>query len=171
MNGGVNRARRIVLGIAIVACATIAMADPWDDDPDLAARDEDYAAGRRAGERKEWTEAARLLKRAEVRHPEHADLQNMLGYVYRNMQRYELAFRHYKRALELDPRHRGAHEYIGEAYLLTGDLAAAEGHLRALKEICLLPCDEMKDLERAIAAYRSDNQRRAEQSQPRPTPR
>jgi len=26
------------------------------------------------------------------------------------------AFEHYERALKLNPRHRGAHEYVGEAY-------------------------------------------------------
>ena len=32
---------------------------------------------------------------------------------------------------------------------MTGDLAGAERHLAALKEICLLPCEGLKDLERA----------------------
>jgi hypothetical protein len=58
------------------------------------------------------------------------------------------AFAHYKRALELNPRHRGAHEYVGEAYLLVGALAKAEEHLAALQRICLLPCEELADLER-----------------------
>jgi Flp pilus assembly protein TadD len=79
----------------------------------------------------------------------------MLGYSYRNLKQYDLAFRHYKRAIELDPRHRGAHEYIGEAYLLTGDLANAEKHVAALRDICLLPCEELTDLERAVAEYRA----------------
>ncbi len=95
--------------------------------------------------------AVRWFERAEKRHP---DLQNILGFWYRNLQQYDLAFKHYKRALALDPRHRGAHEYIGETYLLTGDLAGAQKHLAALKAICLLPCDEMQDLEGAIARYR-----------------
>jgi tetratricopeptide (TPR) repeat protein len=64
-----------------------------------------------------------LYQRAEKRNPDHADLQNNLGFAYRNLKQYDLAFKHYKRAIELDPRHRGAHEYIGEAYLMTGDLA------------------------------------------------
>ena len=90
-----------------------------------------------------------------MRHPDHADLQNILGYSYRNLKQYDLAFKHYKRAIEIDPRHRGAHEYIGETYLMTGDPAGAERHLVELRKICLLPCDELKDLERAIADYRS----------------
>jgi Flp pilus assembly protein TadD len=150
---------RATLLCAAIAAGAIAAADPYEADPDLAARDEDYAAGERAVEKKEWAEAVRLFQRAEMRHPDEADLQNMLGYSYRNLKQYDLAFRHYKRAIEIDPRHRGAHEYIGETYLLIGDLAGAEKHLAALKEICLLPCDELRDLERAIAEYQAKPRR------------
>ena len=97
----------------------------------------------------------RRFKVAERRHPEQADLQNILGFAHRNLKQYDLAFIHYKRAIEIEPRHRGAHEYIGETYLLTGDLASAEKHLDALRQICLLPCDELQDLERAVARYRT----------------
>ena len=144
-----------LLCAAIAALSPIAAADPDEADPDLATRDEHYAAGKRAVAKKDWAEAARLFKQAEMRHPDHADLHNSLGYSYRNLEQYELAFKHYRRAIELDPRHRGAHEYIGEAYLMTGDPAGAERHLAALKAICLLPCEELTDLERAIAQYRA----------------
>lgn len=155
MNWFAGPVRAALLAAAIAALAPVAAADPYEADPDLAARDEDYAAGKRAAEKRDWVEAARLFERAERRHPDHADLQNILGFTYRNLERYPLALRHYRRAIELDPRHRGAHEYIGETYLMLGDAAAAERHLAALREICLLPCDELIDLERAIAGYRS----------------
>ena len=142
-----------LLCAAIAAFAPVAAADPEDADPDLAKRDEDYAAGKRAAESKNWAQAVPLYQRAEKRNPDHADLQNNLGFAYRNLKQYDLAFKHYKRAIELDPRHRGAHEYIGEAYLLVGDLPGAEKHLAALREICLLPCEELKDLERAVAEF------------------
>ena len=147
-------AKASVLCAAITALAPIAAADPDDADPDLAKRDADYAEGKRAADSKDWPTAVRLYERAEQRNPDHADLQNNLGYAYRNLKQYDLAFKHYNRAIEIDPRHRGAHEYIGEAYLLTGDLAGAEKHLAALRQICLLPCEELKDLERAVAQYR-----------------
>jgi tetratricopeptide (TPR) repeat protein len=152
----VSRLVRLSLVCAAIAVLpTIAAADPDDADPDLAKRDDDYAAARRAADSKHWADAVRLYERAEKRYPDHADLQNNLGFAYRNLKQYDLAFKHYDRALEIDPRHRGAHEYIGEAYLMTGDLASAEKHLAALREICLLPCEELTDLEREIAEYRN----------------
>ncbi len=66
----------------------------------------------------------------------------------------ELAFKHYQRALQLDPRHRGAHEYMGEAYLIVNNLAKAQEHLAALQRICLIPCEEYEDLKKAVADYR-----------------
>src|SRR5262249_59583319 len=91
---------------------------------------------------------------AALRDTRNADIQNYLGYAYRQTGRLELAFKHYERALQLDPRHRGAHEYIGEAYLMVNDLPKAEEHLTALKKICLLSCEEYRDLRKAIAEYR-----------------
>ncbi len=56
--------------------------------------------------------------------------------------------------LKLNPRHRGAHEYLGEAYLMIRNPAKAEEHLAALRSICLLPCAEYGDLEKKLAEYR-----------------
>jgi Flp pilus assembly protein TadD len=131
-----------------------AHADATETDPDLAHTDKDYAAGKKAIDAKHWEEAIARLQKAEVRHPDHADLQNYLGYAYRNQKQFDAAFKHYERALELEPRHRGAHEYIGELYLMVGDVPNAEKHLKALRAICLLPCEELSDLEGAFAKYR-----------------
>jgi lipoprotein NlpI len=60
---------------------------------------------------------------------------------------------HYQQAVTLNPRHRSAHEHLGEAYLVQGDLAKAKEHLAALGQICLIPCGEYDDLKRAIAEY------------------
>jgi Flp pilus assembly protein TadD len=137
-----------------IGTTPLAHADAYEADPNLAKRDADYAAASAAIQRKDWPEAIRLLQRTAMRQPDDADVQNLLGYSFRNLGQLEPAFAHYKRALALDPRHRGAHEYLGETYLLAGDLAGAQRHLAALRQICLLPCAELTDLERAIAAYR-----------------
>jgi tetratricopeptide (TPR) repeat protein len=144
----------LVVACALGAFAPCALADPEETDPDLAKRDADYAAGVAAVKARNWSEAVAKLKIAERRNPDSADLHNFLGFAYRNLKQYEPAFTHYKRALAIDPRHRGAHEYIGEAYLMTGDLASAEQHVALLKGICLLGCEELADLEKAIGEYK-----------------
>ena len=148
---------------ALAACLVLssslltgsAMADPTEDMPAAAARDADYAAGKAAMDKKDWAAAASFFEKAAVRHPDNADLQNYLGYSYRNLKKMDLALEHYKRSIALNPRHRGAHEYIGEAYLLLNDLPSAEKHVAELRRICLLRCEELVDLEKAVAQYRA----------------
>jgi hypothetical protein len=145
-------ARRAVL--AVLLCAGLAAhADPYEFE-DTGARDPDFAAGKVAMEKKDWKEAVKRFHQTALREPDNADVHNFLGFAYRNLQQLDVAFKHYKRAIELNPRHRGAHEYIGEAYLIVNDLPNAEKHLAALREICLLPCEELADLEKAVRQYR-----------------
>jgi Flp pilus assembly protein TadD len=138
--------------IALALWATLAVGAPNDDDESL---DPDYAKGKAAIVAKDWNAAIASLSSAALRDTRNADIQNYLGYAYRNTGQLDLAFRHYARALELNPRHRGAHEYAGEAYLLTSNLAKAEEHLAALRRICVIPCEEYADLEKAVAEYRA----------------
>jgi len=76
----------------------------------------------------------------------------LLGFAYRNPER---AFDHYCEALRLNPEHRGAHEYIGEAYLAAENPAKAEEHLRLLDRLCQSPCGEQADLRKAIEDYKA----------------
>jgi tetratricopeptide (TPR) repeat protein len=140
----------------VVALAGRALAAPSADEADAAlASDEDYRAGLAARKAGQFETALARQRNALVRFPDSADLHNELGYAYRKLGQLEKSFEHYRRALAIDPRHRSAHEYIGEAYLMSGNVAAAERHLAALREICLLPCEEMEDLQKAIAEYRA----------------
>ena len=111
----------------------------------------DYQAGLEAIKSSDWKKAIANLNVALVAEPTNADLENWLGYAYRHEGRYNDALEHYRAALHLNPKHRGAHEYIGETYLLTGNKAKAREHLATIEKICGKKCDEYLDLQKAIA--------------------
>lgn len=117
------------------------------------AGDADFDAGLRAVKAEQWVEAIRHLDAAAKRHRRSADVFNLLGYAHRKLGQLPASFRHYHRALELDPAHRGAHEYIGEAWLMQGDVARARHHLRELEYLCKKDCLEYRQLERAIRDF------------------
>ena len=95
------------------------------------------------------------LKTAVAAEPGNADLHNLYAYSIRKGANPDmtLVFKHYEEALRLDPKHRGAHEYIGEAYLMVGNPAKAKEHLAALDKLCTFSCAEYDMLKKAIAAY------------------
>ena len=144
-----------LLGLGLALLPGTARADPTDDAPKQGQLDPEYAAGKAAIAAKDWKAAIRSLSSAALRDTRNADIENYLGYAYRQSGQLSLAFTQYQRALQFDPRHRGAHAYIGEAYLIANNLTKAEEHLAALQRICLIPCEEYEDLKQAVADYRA----------------
>ena len=123
-------------------------------DADWAQLDPDFKAGKKALGAEDWHGAIAALELAALREPFNADIQNYIGYAYRRLRQLGPAIGHYQQALMLDPRHRSAHEHLGEAYLVLGESARAEQLLAALENLCLIPCEEYDDLKRAFAAYK-----------------
>ena len=123
-------------------------------DADRAQLDPDFSAGKKALGAEDWNGAIAALELAALRDPLNADIQNYIGYAYRRLRQLGAAIGHYQQALMLNPRHRSAHEHLGEAYLVLGESAKAEQLLVALGNLCLIPCEEYDDLKRAIAAYK-----------------
>lgn len=142
------------LCVMLAALVGLAGAHAVGTEEEGSSSDLDVAAGRKAIEAKKWTVAIEALSSAALRDPANADIQNWLGYAHRNAGNLPQAFEHYGRALKLNPRHRGAHEYVGEAYLSSGRPEKAEEHLKALQAICVLPCEQLNDLKEKIERYR-----------------
>jgi len=123
-------------------------------DAEWAQLDPDFKAGKRALAAEDWNGAIAAFELAALRDPLNADIQNYIGYAYRRLHQLGPAIGHYQQALVLNPRHRSAHEHLGEAYLVLGETAKAEELLTALENLCLIPCGEYDDLKRLLAAYK-----------------
>ncbi len=100
-----------------------------------------------------YSDAITQLKTFIKKDAKNADAYNLLGFSYRKSGNLPDAFKAYEKALVLDPKHLGAHEYLGEAYLQKREPGKAKETLIKLKGICG-NCEEAIDLEKAIAAYK-----------------
>ncbi|MCC7046608.1 MAG: tetratricopeptide repeat protein [Alphaproteobacteria bacterium] len=145
--------------VALAAAGAIAMVAPAR--PILAAgsivepakNEGDYEKAVKAVKAEKYKDAIELLQKVVQKEPAKADAWNYLGYSQRKTGKYDDALKSYTRALDIDPKHKGAHEYVGELYLQTDNLPKAEEHLKILSQLCG-SCEERKDLEKAVAAYK-----------------
>ncbi len=138
----------LITPVSVVAAGS----EPAAGSPTRA--DPDYQKARQAIDAKDWETAIELLNRVAGRNDSDANLYSWLGYAERQRGNYPQAFSYYDKALALDPKHRGAHEYIGEAYLLMGNLAKAEEHLAALDQLCFFSCSEYRELKEQVARFK-----------------
>ena len=85
---------------------------------------------------------------------------NWLGYTIRKSGDPTKSIPIYLKALSINPEHRGAHEYVGEASLQLNDAAKAREHLARLDKLCFFSCEEYRDLKQAVEAYEKKNGRK-----------
>ena len=83
---------------------------------------------------------------------QHADVYNLMGFSLRKTGDRKQAYTFYRKALDFDPQHKGTLEYLGELYVETGQLDKAREHVAQLRQLCPGGCEELADLEKAIAA-------------------
>jgi cytochrome c-type biogenesis protein CcmH/NrfG len=145
--------RAILLPLFILSLSAVAADEPpRGPEKKKDAVIEGYEA---AAARQDWQAAAAGLKDAVAKEPGNARYHNLYAYSLRKGPSPDLGlvFKHYNEALKLDPQHRGAHEYIGEAYLMVGNVEKAKEHLAQLDRLCFLPCAEYTSLKKAIAEH------------------
>lgn len=86
-----------------------------------------------------------------------ADVANLLGYSNRKLKNYDEALKYYQHALSINPKHKGANEYLGELYLETGKIDKAKERLAVLDDVCFFSCSEYKTLKNSIKKYEKNN--------------
>ena len=109
---------------------------------------------------KKYDKSLKLLKKLTKREDlgtRRADIYNLLGFSYRKLENPELdkSFAAYMMALEIDPEHAGAHEYLGELYLMRDQKNQAMRMLSKLENLVGKNAKEYKDLLQAIENYQS----------------
>lgn len=131
------------------------------DDPVRSPADPVLQQAREAVGRGDFAAAAAMLREALAKAPGNAEYHNLFAYALRKAPSpdMDLVFRHYHEALRLDPKHRGAHEYVGEAYLIVGNVAKAKEHLARLDRLCFFGCREYDELKQAIAEHQAKQAR------------
>ena len=95
-----------------------------------------------------YKKAIKSLLEANSQDPGNPDTLNLLGFSHRKIGDYNNAEIYYAMGLEIDPKHRGALEYLGELYVNTNRLSQAKLLLKKL-ENCR--CKEYSRLESYIS--------------------
>jgi Flp pilus assembly protein TadD len=125
------------------------------DAPAAAAVDPNYAKAKTMIEARNYKDALPLLRQVVAKNPRNADAYNLLGFATRKSGDANASLVYYNQALGIDPKHLGAHEYVGEAYLQLGRMAEAEQELAKLDSLCVFGCAEQRTLKQAIADFKA----------------
>jgi Flp pilus assembly protein TadD len=114
------------------------------DAPDLTAIRAEIAA-------KDYKAAIAGLNGLIDQGVKHPDVYNLLGFSLRKSGDRKDALTFYQKALEFDPDHKGALEYLGELYVEMGNMPKAQENVARLETLCPQGCEELSDLKEAIA--------------------
>src|ERR1700680_2392734 len=82
---------------------------------------------------------------------QHADVYNLMGFCLRKTGDAKQAYTFYRKALDFNPQHLGALEYLGELYVETGQMDKAKENVVLLTKLCPNGCEELADLKKAIS--------------------
>ncbi|MBX2869592.1 MAG: tetratricopeptide repeat protein [Acidiferrobacterales bacterium] len=91
-------------------------------------------------------EELKIYVKKEKKNP---DAWNWLGFSQRLNGDLDGSLKSYKKALRLDKKHLGAHEYLGELYIMRGEMKKAKKQLKKLAKLCG-DCEQYQKLSAAI---------------------
>jgi tetratricopeptide (TPR) repeat protein len=87
-----------------------------------------------------------------LKNPNTAEALNYRGYATRKLGRVDEGIGYYLKAVALDPDYTLVREYLGEAYLVKGDMVGAKKQLSEIEKRCGTTCEPYGDLAEAIAS-------------------
>jgi predicted Zn-dependent protease len=135
-------------GALLIAGASAAFAVDDQVTPDNAANP-DFTAVKSLVDSGAYDQALPKLQALDEQSPNNPDVLNLMGFTYRKTGHTVEALDYYGRALNLEPKHLGANEYLGELYLELKQPGKAKERLAVLKAACG-DCEEYQDLKTKI---------------------
>ena len=96
--------------------------------------------------KKLYLKAYDKFEKAYNKDKKNADILNYLGYTSRKTGNLEQAETYYLKGLELDSKHLGINEYLGELYVQTNRIELAKERLEVLKGCKCEEYEELKEL-------------------------
>ena len=97
--------------------------------------------------KKMYEKAIVKLLEANSQNPSNPDTLNLLGFSHRKIGDYDNAEIYYSMGLEINPKHVGINEYMGELFVATNRMDEAKKRLAALKDC---NCEEYNELKQVI---------------------
>ena len=97
--------------------------------------------------KKRYQKAQKFLIKSNKEKPNKADTLNYLGFTTRKLGDFEGGEKYYLQGLEINPKHKGINEYLGELYVATNRIDLAKERLKVL-EGC--NCEEYGELKEVI---------------------
>ena len=149
---------RILLTFLFISSGVFAAASSDDSSSSMSAGEQVIKLYDKAYDlvyNKKFDKSIKLLEKIAKRKDlgdKKADVYNLLGFSYRKHSEPNLdkAFDAYQTALEANPEHLGAHEYLGELYITLGNMAKANEMLLKLENIAGTKTMEYTKLKKAI---------------------
>ena len=131
--------------------------DSSSDTSEIALYDQAVKLVKRAGklEKKEkgekakklYSQAFKKLNNAYKLDKKNPDILNYMGFTSRKTGNFKEAEDYYLKGLNLNPKHNGINEYLGELYVQTNRIDKAKERLAVLKNC---NCEEYQELELII---------------------
>ncbi|MDC1092863.1 tetratricopeptide repeat protein [Pelagibacteraceae bacterium] len=97
--------------------------------------------------KKLYSQAFKKLNTAYKSDKKNPDILNYMGFTSRKTGNFIEAENYYLKGLDLDPKHNGINEYLGELYVQTNRIDKANERLAVLKNC---NCEEYQELELII---------------------
>lgn len=102
---------------------------------------------------KDYAKALPILIEVVSVDQKNADAFAYLGNIYQQMGKNDDAVKYYEMAINVDKKHKGANQHLGELYLIRGDLPKAQERLMILEKTCPKNCLETKILKEKVDGF------------------